>query len=78
LVFDLGGGTFDITLLETIFSPDNDANIVVLATGGDGKLGGRDFDNLLSEHIHKSDGDVQRIGSIHRKIYLILISKQIC
>jgi molecular chaperone DnaK len=43
LVFDLGGGTFDVTVMEV--APDN--SMKVLATGGDRRLGGMDFDNLI-------------------------------
>ncbi len=48
LVFDLGGGTFDVSLLVI----DNDA-VSVKATGGDTHLGGVDFDNKLVEHCLK-------------------------
>jgi len=45
-VYDLGGGTFDISILEI------DAGVVeVLSTGGDTHLGGDDFDNVLIDHI---------------------------
>jgi molecular chaperone DnaK len=43
LVFDLGGGTFDVTVMEA--APDG--TMKVLATGGDRRLGGMDFDNLI-------------------------------
>jgi molecular chaperone DnaK len=43
LVFDLGGGTFDVTVMEA--GPDG--KMTVLATGGDRRLGGMDFDNLI-------------------------------
>lgn len=48
LVFDLGGGTFDVSILKIeggIFE--------VLATGGDTRLGGEDFDLAIVEHILK-------------------------
>ena len=46
-VYDLGGGTFDVTIL------DLDGNIIeVLATGGDGYLGGDDFDLTLLDLIY--------------------------
>jgi molecular chaperone DnaK len=47
LVFDLGGGTFDVTVMEV--APDN--SMTVLATGGDRRLGGMDFDNLILEKM---------------------------
>jgi molecular chaperone DnaK (HSP70) len=43
LVFDLGGGTFDVTVMEV--APDG--SMKVLATGGDRRLGGMDFDNRI-------------------------------
>ena len=46
LVYDLGGGTFDITLIRV----DN-GTIKVLATGGDHKLGGKDWDTALAEYM---------------------------
>ena len=46
LVFDLGGGTFDATLLEM----DEDV-FEVRATGGDTRLGGEDFDTALVNHL---------------------------
>ncbi len=45
-VFDLGGGTFDITLLEI-----QDGVFNVLATNGDSYLGGEDFDNRIIEWL---------------------------
>jgi len=45
-VYDLGGGTFDVTILET-----GDGVVEVLATGGDAFLGGDDFDNRLIDYI---------------------------
>ncbi len=45
-VFDLGGGTFDITLLEI-----SDGVFHVLATNGDSYLGGEDFDNRILEWL---------------------------
>ena len=45
-VYDLGGGTFDVTILET-----GDNVVEVLSTGGDAFLGGDDFDNRLTEYI---------------------------
>ena len=44
-VFDLGGGTFDVTILEI-----NNKKFTVKATGGDTHLGGEDFDNLLMKY----------------------------
>ncbi len=46
VVYDLGGGTFDVTVLET-----GDNVVEVLATGGDAFLGGDDFDNRLIDWL---------------------------
>ena len=46
LVFDLGGGTFDVSLLEM-----GEGVIEVKATSGDNHLGGDDWDNALVEHL---------------------------
>jgi len=46
LIFDLGGGTFDVSLLSI-----DDGVFEVKATAGDTHLGGEDFDNLLVEHF---------------------------
>ncbi len=49
-VYDLGGGTFDISLIE-IANVDGDSQIEVLATNGDTFLGGEDFDVALMNHL---------------------------
>ena len=46
MVYDLGGGTFDVSIIEI-----GDDVIEVLATAGDNKLGGDDFDDRLVQHI---------------------------
>lgn len=46
LVYDLGGGTFDVSVLEL-----GDGVFEVLATSGDNKLGGDDFDNALVKYM---------------------------
>ncbi|KPN96905.1 molecular chaperone DnaK [Lysinibacillus sp. ZYM-1] len=46
LVFDLGGGTFDVSILEL-----GDGVFEVLATAGDNKLGGDDFDDAIIEYL---------------------------
>jgi molecular chaperone DnaK len=55
VVFDLGGGTFDVSVLEV-----GDELVEVLSTNGDTHLGGDDFDEVLISHIaaefQKSDG----------------------
>ncbi len=55
LVFDLGGGTFDVSILEL-----GDGVFEVIATAGDNKLGGDDFDeriiNYLAKEFEKENG----------------------
>ncbi|MDD7183425.1 molecular chaperone DnaK [Peptostreptococcus porci] len=55
LVFDLGGGTFDVSILEI-----GDGTFEVLATAGNNRLGGDDFDKIvidyLADEFKKSDG----------------------
>lgn len=52
MVYDLGGGTFDVTVLET-----GDNVVEVLATGGDAFLGGDDFDNRIIDWAAKEFKD---------------------
>ncbi|MDE7478709.1 MAG: Hsp70 family protein [Lachnospiraceae bacterium] len=54
LVYDLGGGTFDVTLLEMF-----DGVLEVKASSGDNKLGGKDFDQRIIEYL------VQQIKEQH-------------
>ncbi|WP_129339496.1 molecular chaperone DnaK [Cellulomonas endophytica] len=53
LVFDLGGGTFDVSLLEVGKDEDDFSTIEVRATSGDNHLGGDDWDNRIVEHLVK-------------------------
>lgn len=53
LVFDLGGGTFDVSLLEVGKDDDDFSTIQVRATSGDNRLGGDDWDNRIVEHLIK-------------------------
>ena len=62
MVYDLGGGTFDVSILDI-----GDGVIEVLATNGNTHLGGDDFDHLLADYIReqadipdRSDNRVQR------------------
>lgn len=50
-VFDLGGGTFDISILEL-----NQGVFQVLATNGNTRLGGDDIDNALIQHLSRAAG----------------------
>ncbi|MDH3336044.1 MAG: Fe-S protein assembly chaperone HscA, partial [Rhodospirillaceae bacterium] len=58
-VFDLGGGTFDVSLLRM-----EKGVFQVLATGGDAALGGDDFDHAIAEYFLG-----QRTGELHEKIF---------
>ncbi|MBN2646536.1 MAG: molecular chaperone DnaK [Thiotrichales bacterium] len=49
-VYDLGGGTFDISIIE-VADLDGEKQIEVLSTNGDTFLGGEDFDNTIVEYI---------------------------
>ena len=51
LVFDLGGGTFDVSLLEVGKDEDDFSTIQVNATAGDNHLGGDDWDQRVVEHL---------------------------
>ncbi|MCL9823053.1 molecular chaperone DnaK [Helicobacter colisuis] len=57
VVYDLGGGTFDVTVLET-----GDNVVEVLATGGDAFLGGDDFDNAIIDWTAKEFEDENGIN----------------
>jgi molecular chaperone DnaK len=62
VVYDLGGGTFDVTVLET-----GDNVVEVLATGGDAFLGGDDFDNRLIDWLadeFKSESGIDLKGDV--------------
>ena len=50
LVYDLGGGTFDVSVLE-IYQVDGQPQIEVKATSGDNRLGGDDFDEVIIDWI---------------------------
>jgi len=52
LVFDLGGGTFDVSLLE-VGKDEDFSTIQVRATAGDNRLGGDDWDQRLVDHLVK-------------------------
>ena len=50
-IYDLGGGTFDISILEVSGSSAEGQTFEVLATNGDTHLGGDDFDHVLIDHV---------------------------
>ncbi|MCQ9369124.1 molecular chaperone DnaK [Brevibacterium sp. 50QC2O2] len=53
LVFDLGGGTFDVSLLEVGKDEDDFSTIQVRATSGDNRLGGDDWDQRIVDYLIK-------------------------
>ncbi|MDF1563671.1 MAG: Hsp70 family protein [Deltaproteobacteria bacterium] len=65
LVFDLGGGTFDATLLQV-----DRREVRVLATGGDAFLGGHDFDSTIVDHLVNSFQDRHGIDLRENKVVL--------
>lgn len=65
LVYDLGGGTFDVTLLKI-----EQGVFHVLATGGDSALGGDDFDHLIAQHLTQTYGGSSEFSSA------LLVAKQ--
>merc|ERR1719190_31263 len=70
LIFDLGGGTFDVSLLTI-----DDGVFEVMATAGDTHLGGEDFDNNLVDHCvsvfcrkNKGCGDITKNARAMRRL----------
>ncbi|MDB5224607.1 MAG: Chaperone protein DnaK, partial [Candidatus Adlerbacteria bacterium] len=51
VVFDFGGGTFDISVLEVVMAGDEEGSIEVRSTDGDGHLGGKDIDQKIIDWI---------------------------
>ena len=64
MVYDLGGGTFDISILDL-----NDGVFKVLSTGGDSSLGGDDFDYLIVDYI-QSKLDIELDSEKKHILYL--------
>jgi molecular chaperone DnaK len=65
MVYDLGGGTFDVSVIEI-----GEGVIEVLATSGDNRLGGDDFDDRLTEYIIKEYKNRERIDLSKDKMAL--------
>jgi len=86
-VYDLGGGTFDISIIE-LSIVDGESQFEVLATNGDTHLGGEDFDELLMEFLitefkketgldlHKDPIAVQRLKEAAEKAKIELSSRE--
>ena len=69
LVFDLGGGTFDVSLLE-VGKDDDFSTIQVRATAGDNRLGGDDWDQRLVDFLIKQFKDTTGVDVSGDKIAL--------
>lgn len=54
LIFDLGGGTFDVTIFELMKQSNETIRVEVLNTDGDKNLGGKDIDNILVKKFEQS------------------------
>ncbi|AZZ47867.1 molecular chaperone DnaK [Rathayibacter rathayi] len=67
LVFDLGGGTFDVSLLE-VGKDDDFSTIQVRATSGDNRLGGDDWDQRVVDHLVKRFKDSTGVDVAKDKI----------
>lgn len=64
-VYDLGGGTFDVSLLRL-----SKGVFEVLATGGDSALGGDDFDDLLLEYFKQQVGITEKLSAEQHRVLL--------
>jgi len=86
-VYDLGGGTFDISIIE-LAEIDGEKQFEVLSTNGDTSLGGEDFDNVLIDHLvsefkkeqnfdlTKDSSAIQRLKEAAEKAKIELSSNQ--
>jgi molecular chaperone DnaK (HSP70) len=75
MVYDLGGGTFDITIIRV-----NGGTITVIATGGDHHLGGTDWDTALAEFLlsqyNKENGASFSFADPYVKNTLMLLAEE--
>jgi molecular chaperone DnaK len=69
LVFDLGGGTFDVSLLE-VGKDDDISTIIVKSTAGDNRLGGDDWDQRVVDHLVKKFKETSGVDVSKDKIAL--------
>lgn len=65
LVIDLGGGTFDVTLME-IF----EGTLEILSTAGESQLGGEDFTNRLVAEVLKTQGKQLELAELQSPLYV--------
>ncbi|GBG79039.1 hypothetical protein CBR_g28753 [Chara braunii] len=66
LVFDMGGGTFDVSIVTMKEGPQNDFSFVVKAVAGDTHLGGTEIDKRLFKHVAEQFG-----SELERKDFLV-------
>ena len=79
LIFDLGGGTFDVTILSIDKDQKNNQNFNVISTGSNKFLGGEDFDNKLVDYVlddfcKKIDESIENIKRDKKAIKRLKIS----
>ena len=71
VVFDFGGGTFDISVLEVVMAEGQEGSIEVRSTDGDAHLGGKDIDqkiiNWLADEFKKESGIDVRLDPLARQ-----------
>ncbi|QCI22420.1 Fe-S protein assembly chaperone HscA [Buchnera aphidicola] len=65
LVYDLGGGTFDVSILKL-----NKGIFEVLATSGDSNLGGDDFDHALAKYIYQKSNLLNKCNDFFQSVLL--------
>src|SRR6185312_14112189 len=70
-VYDLGGGTFDFSLLRL-----EKGVFQVLATGGDAQLGGDDFDHAIAERLLAERGGAVDSGEAQRALVAARVVKE--
>lgn len=73
-IFDLGGGTFDVTVVNVLNDLANRKIVFnVLSTDGDARLGGEDFDKALMDYILESEGiDIVKVSDSEKRKKSIL------
>lgn len=75
-VFDLGGGTFDVTIFKVLNDLEKKRiKFTVLSTAGDSRLGGEDFDETLMQYIIDSEGiDINNVQDNEKQKKKILLN----
>ena len=75
-VFDLGGGTFDVTVFKVLNDLENKKiKFTVLSSAGDSRLGGEDFDDTLMQYIIESEGiDLNNVQDNEKQKKKILLN----